>query len=479
MQGTTLIPSALRDHGCARIYLGKATRPRVAWRALLLVLSSLVPWWAYAGLPQGESPKILSLTDCLALARENNPVASQSKERIRELVADYEVTRSSFFPRIALTSYYQRLDQDRMSPGGFTPPGQRLFDQEALGTITARQTLFKGGKTYYGTQAATLGTEAQREETMRTADEIVYTVTAAFFRLLEAKENLRVATEARQQRQAFATVAEAFFRAGSVTRLDYLRARSLVADAEQAELEAGNAITQGRVILATAIGLQNDAMADGLDVQGELPQEPLQGSDLGSLWQAALHDSPEIKKLDLSLAQSQALIKAARGGYFPEVSLQGGVGVRHQDIAGTKGEWLIGAYLDFPFFEGGLTKGQVAKASSQRLQLEEQKRARLNSIKADLATAWRDQENARRGTATARQTVETNSEAYASAEALYRAGKAIALDVLQAQTDLTTSRFGLVRYRVNYVLAQARIRQIVHGGDATTNTTTPIGSQAK
>jgi outer membrane protein len=157
------------------------------------------------------------------------------------------------------------------------------------------------------------------------------------------------------------------------------------------------------------------------------------------------------------------------------VNLQGAVGLRHQDIAGTKGEWLIGAFLDFPFFEGGLTTAQVAKASSQRFQLQEQKRARLGSIKADLTTAWRDQENARRGMASARQTIETNTEAYASAEGLYRAGKAIALDVLQAQTDLTTSRFNLIRYQVNYVLAQARIRQIVHGADAGPST----GNQAK
>jgi outer membrane protein len=458
---------------------GAVTVVRVIFGLLLLVFGSQGTGLAYAGpQPEGERQPH-SLAECLALARENNPVASQARERVRELVADYEATRSSFFPRIALTSYYQRLDQDRMPPGGFTPPGQRLFDQEGLATVSAKQTLFKGGRTYYGAQAATLGAEAQREESTRTADEIVYTVTAAFFRLLEAKENLRVATEARQQRQAFATVAEAFFRAGNVTRLDYLRARSLVADAEQAELEAGNTITQGRVILATAMGLRDEAMADGLDVRGELLQDPSPGADLASLWQAAVRDSPEIKKLNLSLAQSQSLIKAARGGFFPEVSVQGAVGVRHQDIAGTKGEWLIGAFLDFPLFEGGLTKAQVAKASSQRLQLEEQKRARLNSIKADLATAWRDRENARRGIATAKQTVETNTEAYASAVALYRAGKAIALDVLSTQADLTSSRFSLVRYQVSYSLAQARIRQLVHGADAGPSATTIIGSQAK
>lgn len=77
----------------------------------------------------------------------------------------------------------------------------------------------------------------------------------------------------------------------------------------------------------------------------------------------------------------------------------------------------------------------MAKASSQHRQALESKRARLDSLRAVLATAWRDRENARLGMTTARQTVATNVEAYA--QALYRNGKAIALDVLQAQTDLT------------------------------------------
>lgn len=52
----------------------------------------------------------LSLEDCLALALKYNPVLGGSKERIRELVADYDAARSQFFPRLVLLSYYQKLD---------------------------------------------------------------------------------------------------------------------------------------------------------------------------------------------------------------------------------------------------------------------------------------------------------------------------------------------------------------------------------
>ena len=44
----------------------------------------------------------LSLDDCLALAREQNPVLSASREKIQELLADYNAARSKFFPRLVL-----------------------------------------------------------------------------------------------------------------------------------------------------------------------------------------------------------------------------------------------------------------------------------------------------------------------------------------------------------------------------------------
>ena len=106
----------------------------------------------------------------------------------------------------------------------------------------------------------------------------------------------------------------------------------------------------------------------------------------------------------------------------------------------------------------------MAKAGSIHRQLQEKKRDRLDGLKVDLTSAWKDQENARHGVVTTKQTVATNAEAYASSQALYRVGKAIGLDVLQAQLDLTGSRFQLIRFAVAYEIGQARIKQIIGAG---------------
>jgi len=439
------------------------------------IRGTTVSFDADADAAQGTDYQSLSLEDCLFLARKLNPGLLGAAERIRELTADYQAAKSKFFPRLVLISYYDRTNPDRLSPGGGLTT-QLLFKEEALTSVSGKQIIYDGGKTYYNSRAAKIGAEAQRQEVQRIADEVAFTVTDAFYRLIEAKENLKVALEALQQRQEFATLTEAFFKAGKVTELDSFRAQSQVSDAEQAKVEAENALSLAREILARSIGLKEEKP---LDIQGQLPQEFTPASDINSLWQETLKTNPEIKRLDLEIEQSQTQIKAARGAYFPEVSLQGDLGVRHHDLGGTKGEWLAGVFMEFPFFEGGLTRAQVAKASSQYLQLQEKKRDRLNGIKVDLTAAMKDQENARQGVVTTRQTVATNEEAYASAKALYQHGKAIGLDVLQAQVDLAGSRFNSIKYAVAYEIARAHIRQIAGSGLSESYQQSNIGGQKK
>ncbi|MGB7913337.1 MAG: TolC family protein [Desulfobaccales bacterium] len=441
-------------------------------KAIFVILGALLLWTGQASAAE-KNYQDLSLDDCLALARQYNPVMAASREKIQELTADYQAARSEFFPRLVLSSFLDRQPPNRFPPGG-NLTGKDLYKREGYTGVLGKQIIFNGLKTYYNTRAANTGEQAQKQEVQKTADELAFAVTQAFNQLLEAKEDLKVAHEALQQRQGFGKLTEAFYRAGKVTNLDYVRAQSQVSEAEQASVEAQNAVCLAREILARTLGLPEQVQ---VDIRGQPPHDFGATAEVNSLWQEVLKTNPEIKELDLDIAQSETLIKAARGSYFPEVSLQAGSDVKHRDLGGTRPEWIAGVFMEYPFFEGGLTKAQVAKASSQYRQLLEKKRDRLDGLKVDLTTAWKDQENARQGVATSKQTVATNEEAYASAQALYRVGKAIGLDVLQAQVDLTGSRFAFIKYAAAYAIARARIKQIVGAEPPESNLPSKNGGQ--
>jgi len=224
----------------------------------------------------------LSLDDCLALAGKYNPALGGATEKIRELEAGYRAAKSQFLPQLTFLSSYERLGPNRLPPGGTTaPPAMDFNKDEAFAGIAGKQILFNGGQIYYSTKSAKIGAEAQRQRALSSGDEVAFKVTRAFYRLIEAKENLKVAQDALKQRQEFLNLTEAFFKAGKVTRLDFFRAGSLVSSARQAEIEAQNAQKLAREILARTIGLSEKIE---IDILGRLPKEFSPAPDVDLLW---------------------------------------------------------------------------------------------------------------------------------------------------------------------------------------------------
>jgi len=426
------------------------------WSVCILLMLICMPCSAAS---QESATGSFTLEECLTVARKNNPRVIAAQEKIAELTADYNAARSRFFPTLTAISYLNKIGpSDRLSGGGIT--NQRLYGRESLNSVMGKQLLFDGFKTYFSTKAAAIGKEAQKEETERVLQDVEFSVAEAFYRLLEAQENKKVAQKALEQRRDFERLTNAFYTAGKVTRLDFFRAESQVYEAEQAVIEAENAQQLARLILVKTMGIERAAP---ITIAGNVPEDFPAVSDFNTLWQQAQKNNPEIKRLDLDIEQSKKLIQAAKSDYFPEISLQGEIGNRHRDIGGTKDEWTSGVFMEFPFFEGGLTRARVAKATSQNLQLVELKRNRIDEIRVELMDAVKGLENARHGVETARQTIKANTEGYNSSFTLYKYGKAIGLDVLQAQVELTRSQFYFISSAVAYEINYSRIKQIVGG----------------
>ena len=424
----------------------------------LIALSAMLSTNCAAEIPDNATLN-LTLEHCLSVARAHNPRILAAREKINELSADYTAARSKFFPRIAVNSYYYKIDPDRLGLGG--PTTAKLYGSESLHSLTGKQILFDGFKTYFSQKAAGIGKKAQGQETENTTIFIEYAVTEAFYRLVEADENVKVAEHALAQRREFKQLTRAFYDAGKVTKLDFFRADSQASEAEQAVIEAKNARQLAGMLLAKTMGSDMDSTAaSAIKISGQISDSSPPPSDFDALWKQAQETNPEIKKLDLEIEQSKKLIQVARADYFPEVSLQGSTGKRHRDRGGSEGEWMGGVFMEFPLFEGGLTQAQVAKASSHNMQLVELKRNRIDEIRVELMDALKGLENARHGLITDRHMIQADTEGYESSLALYKYGKATGLDVLQAQVDLTRSRFALISHEVACHITQARIRQI-------------------
>ncbi len=430
-------------------------------RFLFTILLVLLLFPALTWSQQKGEVRTLTLKECLDFALKNNPTISLNREKIQELIQDYNIVRSNLFPAISLSAYANWLDPGRLSPGGVATTAV-LFGQENLGLAKVKQTLFDGFKTYYDMKGAKIGREAQEEAVRGTRQEVLSQVYQAYYRLLEAKETLGVADESKKQREGFRNMAEELLKAGKVTKLDFLRSDAQVIDANQTIVQAQNNIILAKRILKKTMGLRDE---QEIDITGETPEISTEPLDELAVWEKVKEKNFDLRRINLDLERAKTNISSARADYFPVISFQASYGYRSRDVGGTADEYTYGFFLEYPIFSGGLTRAKVAKAESSYLQLQDSRKTLLDQLKVDLNTALSQIRDALKGMESAKSSIEVNQEGYNATMAMYQAGKLTSLDVLTAQIALINSKASYVRYLADYQTALAQLRKITGEGE--------------
>lgn len=398
----------------------------------------------------------LTLDQALDLAFKENPNLGAATARSSEAEADYVIAAAGLLPSVAANASVNRLSEDRLSLGSVS--SSALYTRESFGGVTGRQLLFDGGKTSASKSAARRGVEAGRMGVQTTREETIYRVSQAFSRALEARDTLRVAASALDRQKAFEALTADFFKAGKTTRLDVLKAEAARLDAERVLANAREAEKMSLVSLAQAIGLRSDQM---FSVEGELPvrfEKPLPDDEM---LRAAASRNPDIQQALLQAAQAEENLRSAQAARYPELALQGSYGHRDRDIGGSAPEWLVGLAGTWTLYDGGALPAQSEKAGAMLTQAREARRSVELEVRTqvkDVLRAWRTALNDAQAST---KLVEADNESLKAAEALYRSGKATALDVLTAQADLARAEGARVRAAADYAVSRYAVARLI------------------
>jgi outer membrane protein len=444
-------------------------RSKIVAIAFALALATVRDHYAYsADIPKGPlSPekadiavapadtKILILEQCIELAFKNNPGLQIEQEKIIELENDYAIASSGLYPKLTANAYYTKLNPDRV---GIQP--LMRYSEESLGQIKLKQLLYDGGKTRYSGRAASKAADAQRDSAEATRLDTVYAVSQAYYRVLEARELLKVGETSRSQREAFFKLTDSYQKAGKATRIESLKAEAQLLDAERSLVQAREVMRISELILKKTIGVGVDAH---IGIAGGLPEtfaEP--GSD-ELLMAQMVENNPDLKKSAKFKEQARMSIDSATGSYLPEISLQGSYGYRQRDtglppLSGD--EWMAGVFLEWSLFEGGITRAQVAKARARYREVEWNDKAIRDQVRVDLSQALGDIRTALASIRSSKRLVEAQDESYKAVVEFYKRGKATYIEVLSAETDLTQAKAAYVRSVGDYQAASARLDRV-------------------
>jgi len=398
------------------------------------------------------SPKLLTLDQCIELAFENNPGLQIERERIIELENDYRIASAGLYPKVTASAFYTRVNRDRV---GIQPIMQ--YTEESLGQVKLKQLLYDGGRTRYNGLAASKAADAQRDSAEASRLDTVYAVSQAYYRVLEARELLRVGENARSQREAFFKLTDSYQKAGKATRVESLKAEAQLLDAERSLVQAREALRISELILKKTIGIGIESRINIADGLPETFAEP--GND-DVLLSQMYENNPDLKKSAQFKEQARLSIDSASGAYLPEISLQGSYGYRDRDVGGSGEEWLAGVFLEWSLFEGGITRAQVGKARARFREVEWGDKAVQDQVQVDLRQAVADIRTALASIRSSKRLVEAQDEAYQAIVEFYKRGKATYIEVLTAETDVTQAKAAYVQAVGDYQSASARLDRV-------------------
>lgn len=415
--------------------------------------------------PTFDVPPELNLQYALAFALDNNFDIRQAKERIRQQEGVVLEVKSARIPNVASAANYERTS-DEVSTNG--------LDYSWAVNITASQVLFSGGGVSASIKSQELAREAAILQMQAVVNDVLLSVRTQFYEVLVSRERIKVQEQSVELLRRQLQDVRNRFEAGTVSNFEVLRSEVALANAQPPLISARNnfrlAIDDLRQLLGF-VTVNEGNVARVPEFLGTLDFAPTR-YELNSALVSARERRPELQRLRLLEASAEQAVKARRAGYFPTVSLYGAYDWRRAPASSpgsVRDGWSAGLQAQWDIFDGRATAGRVIQAKSL---LEQTKLAAADfqlSIDVEVRRAVSSLQEATELAEASGKVVEQADEAVRLANARFSAGTATQLDVLTAQTDLTTARLNQLEATYRYNVAIATLRRATGQGDELIN----------
>jgi len=439
-----------------------------AAQAAALSDSDLASWWQGFGDPE--------LDKLVNRAIAQNLDVETAAARIREARAREVVAGAAALPQVAAqaSASRQRISENAIpvppgagsgggNSGSFGLPGSEFSTFRVGFDASWEIDLF--GKTRRSVEAARARTGAaiwnRRDVQVSVAAEVANAYLT--LRVLQQRIATAQAEVARQQRSL--RLVGARVRGGLVTGQDLAQQQSQLATAQSA-IPPLSAQADARVhALGVLTGETPEALIAELSSASALPSVPAVPAGLPS---DLLRRRPDIRTAEQNLHAATADIGVATADLYPRFSLSAAPVLVSTALAKLL-EWGSRSYsasasLDWPIFNGGRARGNIAVANAQQQQALIAYRKTILTALQDVEDALSNIDNDRHQIASLETAHGTAARAENIARSRYRGGLVTFSDVLQAQASRISLENQLIQARGAHARDTVALFKALGGG---------------
>lgn len=323
-----------------------------------------------------------TLQECIDYAMQNNITLQQARLMKKTATETRKQSQAALLPSLNASTnqtvgYRPWLETGTttVSNGTVNTKVNKTYYNGTYG-INASWTVWNGNQNRNQVKLNKVAEEQANLDIAETANSIQERIAQIYVQILYMNEAIHVNEESLNTSKKNEQRGKEFVEVGRMSKADLAQLTAQRATDEFNLVEAKSNLANYKLQLKQLLEITGEedfdiAIPEASDEQalGEIP-------GLGSVYEKALAQRPEIQNAKLSLQSSDLQMKIAKAGHMPTVSLTGGVGTNTASMSSN--EWgsqiktnfdaSIGASLNIPIFDNRKTKTAVNKAQIQREQ---------------------------------------------------------------------------------------------------------------
>jgi outer membrane protein TolC len=406
-------------------------------------------------------------------ARQASPAVRKSAASIDVSVANVEAAELVRVPRVGVSATYTRLsplDPIELGPPGSGVPAFVFLENSyvvqgavslALSDYVWRYPKLVAGARL-GLQAADAGKRASELDAAQQGR-------LAYYEWVRAR--LQVLIARRQLVQVRATLGQvrALASAQRVSRADLMRVESQEAQAEQVHDQLRQLATLREEQLRLLIGAADEPLAVGEDIRRDL--EAPGSRPLDELMSTAVRQRLEFRAFDTGIAAKEQQRAAEKASLYPRLSAFGVVDYArpNQRIFPQLDEfrltWQAGLQLTWTLNDTLITRANIDRLAAETRELRADREQLDWGTRIEVLAAQQAVELAQRALATSSKGLAAAEEGYRVRQALLAADRATAVELVDAETELTRARITALNARIDLRVAISQLRHAI-GDDA-------------
>jgi outer membrane protein len=424
-----------------------------------------------AALAQQRAP--LTLDEAVRIALQRNPDLQRQILLALSAEQDQVIQRAQILPQLTFNASRSQSRQGEGSPRLIpntnivaAPPA--VVQNGYSASLSLQQLIFDGGKWWNNLSAADLGLQASQAQVDEQKLQIVYLVEQRFYELVRAQRQLQVLADAAARSRDQADYTQRLFEGGRATQADVYAARANRDNDEVTRLGQERAVELARADLAVAVGVDPSEPLAVAEPQN-LMADPAPPPPAHEAVERAMQSRPSLKAFALTADQNRKLASAAKGDYWPTISLA----LSYDRFAQTYGSFtdkldrnaqLNGSInLKWNLFNGFATKAGVEKADIQTALAENDLQNGRRNVASDVQKAVAQLATARQQARVAQQAEQTAKEGLRLAKTRQEVGVGTQLEVRDAELKLTQAQLNVVGSLVDGREAEAALRRAQGG----------------